>query len=190
MSTVTPNAPRTEPSASSSTALPQTPRRQAGGFWSFLKTLFVGTAGLAVLGVAGALAGSAWLTANQRAEAEKPQPWTDPSFTTTAVTTGGLIARWMDNDGNLENGHTYIKGIYEVWKPQHVSAWLAISLGPERQSALPQLWQLEFNKDAVARNQSIRLEAERIKNEYDREVIATKKSNYDETARLFGAKPK
>ncbi len=147
MSSITPNTPRAEPPTLAATSAAVTPRRTAGGFWSFLKALFVGTAGLAVLAVIGGLAGSAWITANQRAEADKPQPWADPSFTTTAVTTGGLIGRWMDSDSNLDNGHTYIKGIYDIWKVKKGQTWNVMRLAPEAQAALPQLWQVEFNAD-------------------------------------------
>ncbi len=159
MSSITPNAKRPEPpnQAAPNTGPPSRPA--AGGFWSFLKTLFVGTAGLAILGVVGALAGSAWLTANQRAEAEKSQPWTDPSFTTTAVTTGGLLARWMDSDSNLDNGHTYIQGIYNLWKGRHdikspSSVFHRVVSTPQELAVLPPLWQVEFTRDAEAINKA------------------------------------
>lgn len=139
----------------------------SSGFWTFLRTLFVGTAGLAVLGVVGALASSAWLTVNQRAEAQKAEPWADPSFTTTAVTTGGMLARWMDNDGNLENGHSYIQGIYNLWKGKQdtkspASTFSRIVSTPQEMAVLPPLWQIEFTRDAEAINKaaSAQLDAE------------------------------
>lgn len=120
--------------------------RAPGSFWSFMKTFFVGTAGLALLAVFGTIAGNSWLTANQRAEAEKPEPWTNPSFTTTAVTTGGMLARWMDNDGNLENGHSYIKGIYDLWKVNNNKTSI-MNIAADTQRFIPQLWRQELNAD-------------------------------------------
>lgn len=147
MSEITKKSPRTETPNDSQIRPPAALSRAPSGFWPFLKTFFVGTAGIALLAVVGTLAGSAWLTANQRAEAEKPEPWTNPSFTTTAVTTGGMLARWMDNDGNLENGHSYIKGIYDLWKVKSPRTWSELDRHPERQSALPQLWKIELSQD-------------------------------------------
>jgi hypothetical protein len=143
-------APR-EPGSAGATQTPMSPPdgKRSGGFWSFLRTFFVGTVSLAVLGVIGTIAGSAWLTANQRAEADKPQPWANPSFTTTAVTTGGLLARWMDNDGNLDNGHSYIKGIYDLWKvKQNPEQWTNFTQDQTVRNRLPQMWQIEFLQDS------------------------------------------
>lgn len=174
MSSITPNTPRTEPEAPGIPSPPPGARRTpGGGFWSFLRTLFVGTAGLAVLGVVGALAGSAWLTANQRAEAEKPQPWADPSFTTTAVTTGGLLARWMDNDGDLGNGHSYIQGIYNLWKTKQPAQIIGALMkeDPDLQR-IPPLWRVEINRDltssaAVIEADLARQRSERIRIQLD-----------------------
>ncbi len=123
--------------ASSTTVEPNTPAKSSG-FWSVARLLLAGTVGIGALSLVATLAGSAWLTANQRSEAEKPAPWADPSFTTTAITTGGLISRWTDNDGNPENGHSYIQGIYSLWIVKH----------PNEESALvnlPPLWDKEVS---------------------------------------------
>lgn len=169
ISEITKKAPRSEATADGNTMPAAAPLRAASSFWSFMKTFFVGTAGLALLAVIGTLAGSAWLTANQRAEAEKAEPWTNPSFTTTAVTTGGMLARWTDNDGNLENGHTYVKGIYDLWKAgAGKEAWRSISASHEVQASLPQLWQFEFNRDAELRARAAAAEADKAKHELEK----------------------
>ena len=146
MSSITPNTPREEPEAPGTSSPPSGAMRAPSSSLSFLTTLFVFTAGLAVLAVIGIIAGSAWFTANQRAEAENPLPWVNPSFTTTSVTTGGLLARWMDVDGNLDNGHTYIQGIYNLWKTRHLNVWAGLS-SSNTLGTLPPLWRVEFARD-------------------------------------------
>jgi hypothetical protein len=50
----------------------------------------------------------------------------------------------MDNDGNLDNRHSYIKGIYDLWKTRHQSVFAEVR---QQRHSLPQLWQKEVNTD-------------------------------------------
>lgn len=125
---------------------PGTSPSSGGVLAGVLRAVFLGGAALAILGVVASLLGSLWLTANQRAEAEKREPWANPSFTTTAVTTGGLLAKWMDSDGNLANGHSYVKGIYDLWKGRYPGLYERVA---KNARLLPQLWMIEFNADLM-----------------------------------------
>ena len=171
--TITPKASAQANPPAPAAAQPKAP----GGLWPFLRTLFIGSAGLAVLAVIATLAGSAWLTANQRAEAEKAQPWADPSFTTTAVTTGGMLARFMDADGDLSNGHSYIKGIYDLWKVKHPKETIQVR---SASASLPPLWTIELNSDIALQTLNEAAERERFS-------AQTKRENYEVQMNSFSS---
>ena len=147
--------------SSSSQSTESTVSVKSSGFWSFARLLLAGTVGFGALSLLATLAGSAWLTANQRSEAEKPAPWADPSFTTTAITTGGLISRWTDNDGNPDNGHSYIRGIYDIWLVRHTSDdWRPAFGSPDKLSRVPEAWRHVVTADIESYSQSIHKNAQ------------------------------
>lgn len=112
------------------------------GLRSFLRRVADGV----VLVVVVSALGNLWLVVDQRAEARKPEPWRDPSFTTAVITNGGPFSRWMDGDGNLANGHSYVRGIYDFWKGQHPDVFIAV-VKMKQVDVMPQFWAIEFAGD-------------------------------------------
>ena len=101
-----------------------------------------------------------------------PRPQARPRSAYRVFRTIGT--RWMDNDGNLENGHAYITGIYNLWKARTpAEKWSSYALDETASLSLPPLWRSEFTRDVAAARDAAKTAVEKNRAEASKRLSDT-----------------